>query len=247
MPEYKQDLNLQCDHQVLCFSIFDEPYFYIRKQLLLVLMTVATLEKTKHKDVCRSGVTGPGKCTFSTALCLLEERTGMFRVSGLIFVNNSLYKKTFKTPATESSTLLQIRNAKPGQLRVIQSEDTEPAGTWTHTTLLYPVCCIPLITNIYLKSASQKCGQDLISHAWALITWDEASSHIFACLPGSKHLEEALNEALKRRPLGFLPQALYGLLGHIARVSHRLWGFIVHVSHRPSGQRKCVLTVSCCS
>lgn len=92
MPEYKYDLNLQCDHQVLCFSIFDELHFCVRKQLLLVLMTVATLEKTKHKDVHRSCITDPGKCTFSTALCHLEERTGMFRVSGLIFVNNSLYK-----------------------------------------------------------------------------------------------------------------------------------------------------------
>lgn len=57
-----------------------------------MLTAVAKLEKTKHKDVHKSGITNPGKCMFSTALCHLEEKTGMFRVSGLIFVNNSLYK-----------------------------------------------------------------------------------------------------------------------------------------------------------
>lgn len=87
MPEYKYDLNLQRDHQVLCYTIFDELHFCIRKQLLLVLTAVAKLEKTKHKDVHKSGITDPGKCIFSTALCHPEERTGMFRVSGLIFVN----------------------------------------------------------------------------------------------------------------------------------------------------------------
>lgn len=85
MPAYKYDLNLQ----VLCFTVFDELRFYIRKQLPLVLMALAKLGKIKQKDVHRSGVTDP---VFSTALCLLEERTGMFRVSGLIFITNSLYK-----------------------------------------------------------------------------------------------------------------------------------------------------------
>ena len=78
MPAYKYDLNLQ----VLCLTVFDELHFYIRKQLPLVLTA----------QVHRSGVTDPGKCTLSTALCLLEARTGMFRVSGLIFITNSLYK-----------------------------------------------------------------------------------------------------------------------------------------------------------
>lgn len=100
----------------------------------------------------------------------------------------------------------------------------EPAGTRTHNILLCPVCCILLITNVCLKSVSQKYGQDLISHAWALITWDEASSHVYACLPGSKHLEEALNEALKLRPIGFLAHALYRPLGCIARISQQTLG-----------------------
>lgn len=88
MPAYKYDLSLQCDHQVLCFTVFDELRFYIRKQLLLVLTALAKLEKIKQKNFHRSGITDP---VFSTALCLLEERTGMFRVSGLIFITNSLY------------------------------------------------------------------------------------------------------------------------------------------------------------
>lgn len=84
MPAYKYDLNLQ----VLCFTVFDEQHFYIRKRLPLVLTALAKLEKITQKDVHRSGVTDPGKCTFSTAICLLEERTGMLRVSGLVFITN---------------------------------------------------------------------------------------------------------------------------------------------------------------
>lgn len=41
MPAYKYDLNLQ----VLCFTMFDELHFYIRKQLPLVLTALAKLEK----------------------------------------------------------------------------------------------------------------------------------------------------------------------------------------------------------
>lgn len=60
----------------------------------------------------------------------------------------------------------------------------EQIGTWTQH-IAYVVCCVPLVTNICLISASQKYGQDLINHIWDLITWNAAGrklTDVIVCL-----------------------------------------------------------------